>query len=276
MIRINKLTWGCRALTLVFLTLALPNLSEAASWQWMAPQRAHTLVKEGSGLWLVDVRNERAFTEGHVEGAILIPASTIAGKHVPKGKIIVLVDDSLGLRQARSSAEILLGKGCDKVFLLEGGMSGWLNEGYPVAGKGNSRSFRSVLPEDVDWALDNHISLKIFDLRETSEQEPGPVRDASSVAGKSLAERLEKVKAMLSGAGKNALAAQLEKPATTILVFPAATDPRPVLERSFRGVPGDLRFMEGGYAAWASKQDKSFSTMGGCPTCPKVAPGGKK
>jgi rhodanese-related sulfurtransferase len=276
MIRKNILTFGYRSIVLALLLLSFPYQSVAANWQWMAPQRMISLLKEGGGLWVVDVRNEPAFIVGHIEGALLIPSGLIATRHLPKGKIIVLVDDSLGLRRGREAADLLLKNGNDKVFLLEGGMPAWQSEGYPMAGKGNGLNFRSVMPDDVDWALENHIPLRIFDLREKGDQELGPVREAQAVAGKNLAERLEKVKAMLTVAGGKGLAARLEKPATVVLVFPTATDPRPLLERSFRLVVGDLRFMEGGYAAWAAKADKNLTTVGVCPTCPKGTPGGKK
>lgn len=256
--------------------LLLPQPAFSSGWQWMAPQRVLSLVKEGSGLWLVDVRNETAFTEQHIEGAVNIAAPLLATKHLPKEKIIVLVDDSLGLRKGRAATEVLLKNGHDKVFLLEGGMPAWLGERYPVAGKGSGRMFRSVMPEDIGWALGNRIPLRAFDLRDKGEQVQGPIQQAQAVEGKTLAERLEKVKEILTGMGEKGLAARLEKPMTIILVFPTATDPRPVLERSFREVPGDVRYLEGGYAAWAARPDKKITTVGTCPTCPGGVLGGKK
>jgi phage shock protein E len=261
---------------LILFMCCMTNLAFAGGWQWIAPERVTALLKEGSGLWLVDVRNEAAFAAGHIEGAMLIPADTIAKKQLPKGKIIVLADDSLGLRQGRGAADALLQKGYDKVFLLEGGIPAWLNDGYPMAGKGGGRAFRSVMPVDIDWALENKITLRIFDLREKSEQTQGPVRGAQVVEGKNLTERLARVKESLTNGVRKDMAARLEKTATVILVFPVATDPRMTLERSFRGVSGDVRFVEGGYAAWAAKPDKSLTNVGVCPTCPKGAPGGSK
>src|SRR5689334_19737135 len=106
--------------------LLLPQFVFAAGWQWIAPQRVHGLVKEGSSLWIVDVRNPAAFEQGHIEGALNIPVDLLKVKNLPKGKLIVLGDDSLGLKNARNAAEILAKKGCDKVFILEGGIPAWL------------------------------------------------------------------------------------------------------------------------------------------------------
>jgi rhodanese-related sulfurtransferase len=262
---------------LMFLMLIVPALVSASSWQWMSPQRFSALVKEGSGLWLVDVRSETAFAELHIEGAVHIPAEVMTTKHLPKGKIIVLVDDSLGLRKGREAAGVLLRSGNDKVFLLEGGITAWQNEGYPVAGNGYRKVFRGVMPDDILWAMENHVPLRILDLRDKDEQVRGPVPQALAVDGKSLPERLEKAKEMMEMIEKKGLSSRLEKPATTILVFPAAVEPRPVLESSLRGITGDVRFLEGGYAAWNAKPDKKVtSNRGGCPTCPGGVSGGKK
>lgn len=256
--------------------LLLPQVVFAANWQWMAPQRVMSLLKEGSGLWLVDVRSEVAFATGHIEGAVHIPAGLLASKRLPQGKIIVLVDDSLGLRQGREAAETLLKNGHDKVFLLEGGMLAWQGEKYLLAGQPNRHTFRNVMPADIAWAQANRIPVRIFDLRDKSEQAQGPVPQAVAVEGKTLAERLEKAKSLMPAGEKKGLAVKLEKPATIILVFPTASEPQLLLERSFRGVAADVRFLEGGYAAWAAKPDKSIGDVKACPTCPGSVPGGKK
>src|SRR6266702_2017179 len=144
-----KKTFGYVAVIFIFLLFGLPLLSFAAGWQWMAPQQVYGLTKEGRRLWLVDIRSETAFADGHIEGAINIPAGLLATKRLPKGKIIVLADDSLGMRKGRESAELLLKNGNVRVYLLEGGMLSWQGEGLPVAGKGSGRKFRSVMLDDI-------------------------------------------------------------------------------------------------------------------------------
>lgn len=264
------------AMSVISLLSAFSVSALTSGWQWIAPQRVTSLVKEGSGLWLVDVRNEAAFGDGHIEGAVNLPAALLATKRLPQGKIIVLVDDSLGLRKGREAAEVLLKRGHDRIFLLEGGMPAWQGEGYPVAGKGGGRMFRGVMPDDIAWARENRIPVRIFDLRDKAEQAQGPIQQAQAVEGKNLVERLKKVREMVTGGEKKGMAAKLEKPATIILVFPTAAEPRPALELAFREFSGDIRFLEGGYAAWAAKPDKAVTTVGTCPTCPGVLSGGKK
>ncbi len=261
----------------MLLCLTLSQTAFSANWQWMPPQRLFSLLKEGSGLWLVDVRSESAFNETHIEGAVHIPAEIIVTKHLPKGKIIVLVDDGLGLRKGRQAAGVLLKSGNEKVYVLDGGMFAWLNEGYGVAGNSGRWLSRGVMPDDIRWAQENHMPLRILDLRDKGEQTQAPVPQALPVDGKSLGERMEKAKEMLKKHENKGLNAKLEKPVTAILVLPAATDPLPVLESSLKGVSGDIRFLAGGYAAWNAKPDKMVtSSRGGCPTCPRGVSGGKK
>jgi rhodanese-related sulfurtransferase len=252
---------------LILWTLA--TASYGAEWQWLSPQRAYSLIKEGSGLWLVDVRNEAAFTDLHIEGAVHIPASLLAIKQLPKEKLIVLVDDSLGLQRGREAATILLKSGHDKVYLLEGGVIAWQQEKLPVTGKVRQQTFRRVVPEEITWAQANRIPLRIFDVRDKEELEKGAFPQALEVAGKNLAERLEKVKGLISKEEKQGMVVKLDKGVSTILIFPLANDPRTVLESSFRGVSGDIRYLEGGYAAWAARPEKNSKSVGACPTCPK-------
>lgn len=270
--KIDVFGHAVRALLLWHL-FVMPAVAQCAQWQWMAPQRAYALVKEGSALWLVDVRSEAAFVEEHIEGSVNIPAGVIATKRLPKGKMFVLVDDGLGLRKGREAAEALLKSGQERVFLLEGGVPAWQAEGYPLAGKGEGRPLRSVMPDEIKWAQENRIPLRIFDLRDEEERTRGPVAGAVAVSGATLAERLQKVKEM-QGTLKKGLAAKLDKPAPVILVFPTAADPRPILERSFREVPVDVRYLAGGYAAWAAKPEKEITIQGACPTCPGGKTGG--
>ncbi|MBI1921557.1 MAG: hypothetical protein HYS23_10830 [Geobacter sp.] len=252
----------------------LPQVVSAVGWQWMTPQRAYNLVKEGSGLWLVDVRSEAAFEEGHIEGAVHIPAGVLATRRLPKGKIFVLVDDGLGLRKGREAADFLLKNGQEKIYLLDGGMAAWQGEGYPMAGKSVGRAFGSVMPDELKWAQENRIPLKIFDLRDADERKQGEVPQALALEGAALPERLQKAKGLLTPQ-KKGLAGKLDKPATIVLVFPTGVDPRPLLEQSFRDIPGDVRYLEGGYAAWGARPEKRISTtQGGCPTCPGAVVGG--
>lgn len=258
-------------LVCIVLMLMLPAVSAAEGLQWISPQRVSNLVREGSGLWLLDLRGEPAFSAGHIEGAMNLPVGVIANKRLPKGKIIVLVDDSLGLRKGREAVDFLEKNGHDKVYLLEGGMPAWLNQGYPVAGEGKRTFVRRVMPEDIRWAQENRIPVLLFDVREKEEQSLEAVPQAVSLEGKTLAERLEKAKEIISVGAKKGFVAPLDKPVAVVLVFPSGTDPQETLDKFFKGVPTDVRFLDGAYAR-SVRQDKNSGMVGACPTCSGGAP----
>jgi predicted sulfurtransferase len=93
----DRFKYAFCAIAVMYLSV-MPAIVQSAGWQHITPERAYNLVKEGSGLWLVDVRSEAEFQQGHLEGAVNIPAETLPLKKFSKQKILVLVDDSLGLR----------------------------------------------------------------------------------------------------------------------------------------------------------------------------------
>lgn len=241
--------------------------AQAAGWRFISPERVHNLVKEGSGLWIIDVRQQGAFNERHIEGAVNVPAELLAVKRFPKQKILVVADDSLGQKRAREGADLLVKNGHEQVHVLEGGIPAWEAARLPTAGSAVP-SFRSVLPDELLWAQKAGVTLKILDLRAKEEREKAPISDAEVVDGNGIDEKMEKVRKLLDKQGKRGLLGKLEKPVTTILVFPVGADPRPAMERSLFAIQGDIRYLEGGYAAWAANPEKSTINLGGCPTCP--------
>jgi rhodanese-related sulfurtransferase len=240
----------------------------AASWQWIAPQRVHSMVKEGSGLWLVDVRIASAFDQGHIEGAVNIPADLLKVRNLPKTKIIVLTDDALGLQNARKGAEILLKKGYEKVFILEGGLPAWQAEMLPATGKGQS-NLRPVMWDELAWARTNSIRMRLFDLRDKDERIKAPVEEASELKGATLNERLAALKAECRPSVDKGLAGKLEKPLPVVIVLPTASLPLDAVQRALRDLPGDFRYLEGAYPQWAVREKQQpLSELGVCPTCP--------
>lgn len=251
------------------LILLAVTTSQAASWQWIAPQRMHSMVKEGSGLWIVDVRTPNAFELGHIEGAMNIPADVIKVKNLPKGKIIVLADDSLGLKNARSGADILVKKGFEKVFILEGGITAWQGETLPFAGKRND-NLRPVMWDELVWARSINLPLRMYDLRDKQERTKGPVEGARELPGATLGERLKALTTDLrTTSSAKGLAGKLEKPLTTVLVLPSSPSPVETVRQALRDIPGDIRYLEGAYPLWAAREKQNpLPGPEVCPTCP--------
>jgi rhodanese-related sulfurtransferase len=254
---------------LMFISLMfVADTSLAVSWQWLTPQRVHSMVKEGSGLWLVDVRIPAAFEQGHIEGAVNIPSEQLNVKNLPKSKAIVLVDDALGLHHARAAADILLKKGYDKVFIMDGGILSWEREKLPIAGI-RSEILRPVPWEDLAWAQSASIPHKLYDLRDDTEKVKGPVQGAVTLKGKTLEERLKTLVADLTPFQKKGLASKLEKPVPIVLVAPNSQKSLDAIRTAVKGVQGDIRYLEGAYPLWVAREKQNpLPGPEVCPTCP--------
>jgi len=236
--------------------------------QTVSAQQLQALMQEATGLWLVDVRNPAAFEAGHIEGAVNIPDDALATKRLPKGKSVVLVDDSLGLRRARQAAERLAATDMENLFILDGGMVAWEIAGYPLAGTGYYRKLRMVTPEELTWARARRIPLQILDLREQKERNLVSFPDAVELPGATMPERIMRLKERLKGEAQASPVGQAGRANTTIVILPLTADAVAILERAARELPGDLRYFEGGQAAWMANPDKRLKLGDSCPTCP--------
>lgn len=265
-----------RLVVMVCLLLLLPSTLLAAKqqpWQWIKPHRLMELLKEGSALWVIDLRSPVAFEQGHIEGAVHIPAELIKVKTLPPNKMLVLVDDRPGVSDARGAAELLQKRGLAKLFILEGGMPLWEQERLPVAGTAQGKIFRQLLPQELAKAGDVRKSIRVYDLREKSEQASAPLKGAEAIAGATLEQRLKSVRERLLTESRKLTAARLDPYRMLVLVFPMRSEPLKELERRFNDLPGDIRYMDGGRVeAEARKAAGVKSRVGDCATCP----GGKK
>jgi rhodanese-related sulfurtransferase len=82
---------------------------------------------------VLDVRTEKEWREGHIEGSINIPLNHLAERvaEVPRGRKLVVHCQS-GYRSA-IAASVLLRHGVDSPIDLVGGWKAWVASGLPVA-----------------------------------------------------------------------------------------------------------------------------------------------
>lgn len=252
----------------VIIAFILPSVACGSGWQEITPQRVYNLLKEGSGLWLIDVRGAATFERVHAEGSVSIPVTTLAHKQFPKRKILVLVDQSLDLQRAKTAADTLVKNGQERVFVLSGGLRGWRDANLPVVGDGDWELSR-VMGDELERALDAKVPLTVFDLRDEQERSRGPIKGSTIPTGEVFTERLETVVDELKKSSKNGLANQLKQPQTAVLVVPLGVDSEDVYQRHLWRLQRDIRVLDGGYAAWKTvRESKTVSNVEGCPTCP--------
>lgn len=113
-------------------------------------------LEAGDDLPLVDLRDEEAFTRGHLAGARWIPAGEMVGRwipqHYPTGGPLVLYDGGGDERIAAGEAARLGHLWFQAVLVLQGGIETWreaglpLEEGAPLDPLGVGRPMESMRP----------------------------------------------------------------------------------------------------------------------------------
>ncbi len=102
----------------------------------LSPQQAITLVNTEQGVF-VDLRDSAAYKQGHIVGALHIPASKIGDRMAElekyRDKPIVLVC-KMG-QQAGAAGKQLKAGGFEKVYKMSGGMMEWGNLQLPTISK---------------------------------------------------------------------------------------------------------------------------------------------
>lgn len=103
------------------------------NFESVTPQQADKLIKEGENIAVLDVRTPDEFTQGHIEGATLIPLQTLDKNlaliaNVKNHKIIVYCHS--GTRSIAAS-RILVKNGFTPLN-LKGGITEWKAQGLPT------------------------------------------------------------------------------------------------------------------------------------------------
>ena len=111
------------------------NLQEAkAAVELISPADASALLKENSGVRVLDIRTPEEFGEGHIDGAINIDyladgfdeGIAKLDKTTP-----YVVHCASGGRSGKSISKFEA-SGFEKIYHLKAGFSGWAAEGLPV------------------------------------------------------------------------------------------------------------------------------------------------
>jgi rhodanese-related sulfurtransferase len=223
-------------------------------------------LKEGSGLWLIDVRSAAAYEAVHIEGSVNIPAEALMHKKFPVQKTLILADDALGQKTAREAADALAKKGHERVYILESGITAWKAEGLPVVE--TTLSDRGVTAGDLKWAIAKSIRMKIYDLRDPEDRERGSIQNSEAVLGKNVGGRIEKLKGMLPSEEKKNLATRIKRAQPIVLIFPASEDGAMHTRKLLQNTKVDIRYLIGGYEAMIFDADQALKKIGSCPTCP--------
>jgi rhodanese-related sulfurtransferase len=133
------------------------------------------LQKEMAGnekVTLIDVRDTKEFVQGHIPGAINVPASLCPLKRLPPLGKVVVYDDGLGRRGTAAlngAAGALAQKPGISVDILEGGYAAWQTaQGLTTQGRGLKReTFNYITYSQLQGVAASEVVL--VDLRKLTE-----------------------------------------------------------------------------------------------------------
>lgn len=174
----------------------------------IAPRALHDLIAAGAAEYaVVDVRGERAFSDGHLMHAISVPLGRLEvmiGDLVPRlGTTVVLTDSGQDEGYAAKAAARLEALGYSDVAILEGGTKGWGAAGYEVYGGFNvpSKAFGefvehhfgtpSVSAEELKAMMDGGEKMIVVDSRPMDEYNVMNIPSASCCPGGELVYRIQ-------------------------------------------------------------------------------------
>jgi len=113
-----------------------PGVLWAAEFDHVAPDALKKMIESGEkGFLIVDVQPQGAYKLGHIKGAINFPwqPDLQSSGNLPKDKMLVLYCDCAHEEDSIDTATQLMEKwDYTNIRLLQGGWSGWMNQGYPI------------------------------------------------------------------------------------------------------------------------------------------------
>jgi len=116
--------------TVFFFTLA-------TSWA-VTPVQLKQMLDQGDKLTIIDVRNTGLYSQGHIQGAINIPASIIAKKRLPPIGTVVVCGDGVRDDIALEAVKALNRKRGIEAEMLQGGFAAWEALNLPTAAAANA------------------------------------------------------------------------------------------------------------------------------------------
>lgn len=140
----NKFLWIWIAVALLFIggfiTLAvLSSIPSQVSAQIAEATRVPANIsvqtaadKLAQGTYLLDVRQQSEWEEGHVDGAVLIPLDQLEARmdEIPADQEVMIICRS-GNRSGQAR-DLLRAKGLLNTTSVDGGMNAWISAGLPV------------------------------------------------------------------------------------------------------------------------------------------------
>ncbi len=135
----------------LFLTLALCTAVHAGTFNQISVDQAYAILCADRNVFLLDVRAESEYKDGHIPGAYLIPHTEISQRtgELPADLSVTMIVYCLAGSRSATASSLLSDLGYSNVSNVLGGFSEWESKGYPFvvgAGRGTFPVWDSLTP----------------------------------------------------------------------------------------------------------------------------------
>lgn len=158
-----------RTVIIVFILglLAVPEAGLALS-----PGQLQEMLEQGSSVTMIDIRNSDIYREGHIPGAISIPAAIISKKQLPPVGSVVVYGDGIRTDLTLEAVNALNTRRGIQAEMLEGGFSAWEALGLPTTHQGGFREERLTYLsyQELEKVAAANPDLVLVDMRSRPER----------------------------------------------------------------------------------------------------------
>ncbi len=176
-------------MTFLILAVFLPDTGLA-----IEAEAFKEMLAQGEKVTVIDIRSQELFMEGHIRGAINIPAAVIARKPLPPIGRVVVCGDGIRKDITLKAVEALNAKQGIQAELLEGGFAAWQALSLPSAQSPGVKisQFRYITYEDLEEASVSNQDMVLVDIRHMKNSGRTAGQDTVQIDDENLSDLSEK------------------------------------------------------------------------------------
>lgn len=165
----------------------------ASSRAEVTPSQLQEMLNKKEKVTVIDIRGTAFYTQGHIPGAVNIPAAVIALKKLPEMGYVVVCGDGLRTDLTTKAVAELTGRNGIQAEMLQGGFSAWDALDYPTTHEPgfSKRRVKFINYSDLEKIAAHNPNVVLVDLREQSFSQKKSSADNKKNSGEDAEEPSE-------------------------------------------------------------------------------------